>query len=686
MTRRSPRGPLSILLLGCLAAACAGAPPAPAYRAPVRPAPVAPAGSPSAETAGVLEGVVLGPDGRPTSGALVAAIPAPPEVLTWLKQAAIPLSTVEAGHGFADMQPLRDVVGKARVVALGEATHGTREFFQLKHRMLEFLVEQMGFSVFGVEANLPESLVINDHVSNGKGDPAEALAGLRTWTWDTEEILELIRWMRRYNQDPAHTRKVKFYGFDMQSHAAAARGVIRYLQQVDPASAREFGPVFAPLDDDFSEVFYARRPSEAKRATAARLAALIRRFDDRKDAYTTRTSSAAWALMRLSAEVVRQSQESLSAPPPGDFTLRDRFMAENVAALLDLEGPDAKMVIWAHNAHVSRVEVGYDVPPMGSYLSAKLGPDLVVFGFAFNQGSFQAIDAGSRSGRRIVPFTVLPAPDGSLDATLAHVGQPSLALDLRRASAGGPVAEWLDAGLGTRFIGAAFSDTAPNALARLFPKQSYDALLFVDKTTAARPNLTARAWRPPPPQESSKLAALTNAGMEEGTPGQAPSGWFSSSFLLSAPYQMTLSEQKPKTGKRCGFIGRDRAPYPGGVGALAQRIDATPLRGKRIELRAMVRAEVLGPGNEAQLFLQAKPALQGGEIVNPFSTLAIAHMPDHPIVDRAWRLYQVAMDVPEEADEITLGLVLTGNGRAWVDDVSLQVSGDAAKAEAAKAR
>ena len=61
-------------------------------------------------------------------------------------------------------------------------------------------------------------------------------------------------------------------------------------------------------------------------------------------------------------------------------------------------------------------------------------------------------------------------------------------------------------------------------------------------------------------------------------------------------------------------------------------------------------------------------------------------MPDHPIVDRAWRLYRVTMDVPEEADEITLGLVLTGNGRAWVDDVSLQVSGDAAKAEAAKAR
>ena len=93
---------------------------------------------------------------------LVRLGPAPDEVVAWVKDHAIPLKTAEAEHGFEDMEPLKKLVGDARVVALGEATHGSREFFQLKHRMLEFLVEEMGFTVFAIEANWPESLAVNE--------------------------------------------------------------------------------------------------------------------------------------------------------------------------------------------------------------------------------------------------------------------------------------------------------------------------------------------------------------------------------------------------------------------------------------------------------------------------------------------------------------------------------------------
>src|SRR5436305_4848388 len=113
----------------------------------------------------------------------------PWNVLSWLRQHAIPLTTVKAGCGFADLQSLKPVIGGARLVALGEATHGTREFFQLKHRMLEFLVTEMGFNVFGIEATMPEAFDINQYVLTGKGDPVKALAALNFWTWDTEEVL-----------------------------------------------------------------------------------------------------------------------------------------------------------------------------------------------------------------------------------------------------------------------------------------------------------------------------------------------------------------------------------------------------------------------------------------------------------------------------------------------------------------
>src|SRR6266700_1205944 len=172
------------------------------------------------------------------------------ETLGWIRARAIPLATVEAGNGFADLARLRGIIGEARIVSLGEATHGTREFFQLKHRLLELCVCELGFTVFGIEASYPESLRVNDYVLHGTGNPAEALAGMRFWTWDTQEVLALIEWMRAWNR--THERKVKFYGFDMQSPTEAALGVIDYLGRVAPELAAASETPLWPLCDDFS--------------------------------------------------------------------------------------------------------------------------------------------------------------------------------------------------------------------------------------------------------------------------------------------------------------------------------------------------------------------------------------------------------------------------------------------------
>src|SRR5215467_5452446 len=100
-------------------------------------------------------------------------------ILDWIRTSAIALNTVEPGQGFADLNRLGGLIGNARIVSLGEATHGTREFFQLKHRLLEYLVAELGFTVFGIEANYPECLRVNEYVLDGAGDPAAALAGTR---------------------------------------------------------------------------------------------------------------------------------------------------------------------------------------------------------------------------------------------------------------------------------------------------------------------------------------------------------------------------------------------------------------------------------------------------------------------------------------------------------------------------
>jgi erythromycin esterase-like protein len=156
-------------------------------------------------------------------------------VAEWVRERAVRLQTVEAERGFSDMQPLKRIVGDARIVSLGEATHGTREFFQLKHRMLEFLATEMGFTIFSIEANLPEAYRLNDYVLTGAGDPRQLLRGMYFWTWDTEEVLDMILWMRRFNQSSG--RRLQFTGFDMQTPTIAMENVRAFVTRYDPPSA-----------------------------------------------------------------------------------------------------------------------------------------------------------------------------------------------------------------------------------------------------------------------------------------------------------------------------------------------------------------------------------------------------------------------------------------------------------------
>ncbi len=280
----------------------------------------------------------------------LASGPAPQNVIEWVRARTIPLKTPEPGHGFSDMQPLKSIVGKSRIVALGEATHGTREFLQLKHRMLEFLVHEMGFSVLAIEANWPESLAINEYILEGKGTLSGAVASLYPFLWRTEEVRELIGWMRSYNQDPSHRTKLKFYGFDMQGPELALRRVLVYLRQVDPAYAAAEEKWLSPLQNITS---YEKQDEGVHRATRAALARIWKRFEGKKSEYSRRSTQVQWRVARQHARVVIQAEGMWRNRSRDGFGVRDRAMAENVRWLLENEGSASKVVLWAHNGHVA---------------------------------------------------------------------------------------------------------------------------------------------------------------------------------------------------------------------------------------------------------------------------------------------------------------------------------------------
>ena len=412
-----------------------------------------------------------------------SSISVPSEVTSWFKSAAIPLDSTSPESGWDDLRRMESTIGNARIVAMGEATHGTREFFQLKHRMLEFLVEKKGFTVFGIEANWPESLAINDFVLNGTGDATEALDSLYFWTWNTDEVLDMIRWMRKYNQDPKHTNKVKFFGFDMQVANVAVRNAERYLEKVDPGEAKVASTVLAPLSDADRERESASKSRYFWQKTGEMIESLLEWLELRKKVYVEASSLKEWTLARHNLEIVRQAVEMHSVDRSGNFSPRDQAMAANVEWILDQEGPESKIMLWAHNGHVSTAPLG-DGESMGTVLRKTYGEKMVVCGFSFDQGSFQAL----QRGKGLRQFTVGPAIPGSLDAALAAAGIPLFAVDLRAAPSSGAVAEWLNTPQPMRSIGAIYSDSAPEAYFGLVSPHSFDVILFVKHTTAAHEN------------------------------------------------------------------------------------------------------------------------------------------------------------------------------------------------------
>ncbi|MBY0506676.1 MAG: erythromycin esterase family protein [Bryobacteraceae bacterium] len=404
------------------------------------------------------------------AGPFLALAQAPPEeAMAWIRSTAIRLRTPLAGHGFADLAPLKKVVGDARIVALGEATHGTREFFQLKHRLLEFLVTQMGFSILAIEAAMPQAYRLNDYVLTGEGDPAKLLKGLNNPLLDTEEVLEMIRWIRAYNQ--AGRGRVEFVGFDMQDPTVAMENVQRFLAEADP----DFLPALSRAKE-ILQAAVAQDPAARKSVTGEweKVLAHLESLRPRS----------AWAIQNARVVVQGLEQFLIGASPLARMQARDSSMATNVKWILD-QSPGAKVVLWAHNFHVMTARDPLGAEVMGVRLRKMYGREMVTFGFVFNQGSFQAADPTWR----LREFALGPAPTASLDATLAAAGIPLFALDLRSAPPSGPVREWLSAEHATRNAMQVFLENAPETIT--YPQvisQRYDALLFVDKTTATRPN------------------------------------------------------------------------------------------------------------------------------------------------------------------------------------------------------
>lgn len=408
-------------------------------------------------------------------------------VTGWLASRAVPLDGLDPRAPLSDLRPLREVLAGARVVGLGEATHGTREFFLLKHRLLRFLVEELGCTVLAMEASVSASAALDAYVLGGPGDPERLLAGLGFWTWHTAEMLAVVEWMREHNRTAE--RKVRFAGIDPQFPGASLHWLRDRVGGLpEPLAAledRRLG-LSGPLGPEVEEA--ARRLEErvAGDAEAARHALTVRQF------------------ATLMTRPFRHADPSRTAS-----AARDAFMADNVGRLL--AGPGVKVAVWAHNGHISTRGPGDGEDPgegkglgdgeglgegkvasMGTYLRQRHGDDYYALGLLFGQGEFRARRLRLRRPQARKPpvrhrVPAVSRPD-LLEHRLATACPADHVVDLRTGDKPEPVRDWLRSPQHMRSFGAlAGRWTYKMAFSPVVPGEDFDGLAYVARGTCSTP-------------------------------------------------------------------------------------------------------------------------------------------------------------------------------------------------------
>lgn len=359
---------------------------------------------------------------------------------SWLASVAKPFVSELPGTPLDDLAELGAIVGTARVAAFGEGTHGTAEFFRMKHRAFEYLVSNQGFTVFSIEATMPESRAIDHFVMTGEGTASQLLQKLGFWTWNTQEVLDLILWIRAYNTRPG-VAKLRFVGFDMQSPEQSIDSVRTQLSRLDTALAARarratdcLAGARAPTTGTYSPDAYRASVNPAQRmACADSLAALSAAVAAAKAQWTGRMSPENLEWLPQYITLVQQWERMAAAPTTATAGLRrDEAMAENLL-WVSARYPTARLFAWAHNGHVSRRP-----GTMGHVLGQRLGTDYRNFGFTFGTGEFNAVEltaSGARGPLR--PQRIADIDSTSIERVFAATGQPRLIFDTRRLSGGG---------------------------------------------------------------------------------------------------------------------------------------------------------------------------------------------------------------------------------------------------------
>jgi protein-L-isoaspartate(D-aspartate) O-methyltransferase len=416
-------------------------------------------------------------------------------------------SIADAAHAFssvetADLSPLIDRIGDARVVLLGEATHGTSEFYTMRARISRELIARKGFGIVAIEGDWPDAARVDHYVRHFEFPPSEwtAFARFPTWMWRNEEMRAFVDWLREHNGTVAPEKRVAFHGLDLYSLYNSVRSVLAYLEDVDPetaAVARERYGCLTPWQAD--PATYGRAALSGRYRTCENeVVHMLHSILGKQQEYAVHDGERFLDAVQ-NARLVANAERYYRIMYYGSrasWNLRDSHMFETLKSVLDFYGPQSKAIVWAHNSHVGDARAtemsARGEHNIGQLCRKEFGDKAYLVGFGTDRGT---VAAASDWDGPVEFKTVLPARPGSYER-LFHAGSDISGHARFMLPVGGNLAGGVRAGLEKprleRAIGVIYrpqNELASHYFQAVLPRQ-FDEYIWFDETRAVTPFAT----------------------------------------------------------------------------------------------------------------------------------------------------------------------------------------------------
>lgn len=413
------------------------------------------------------------------------------EVIGAIKQWAYTLKSK------ADLEPLFEYIGDSRIVMLGEASHGTHEYYQWRTHITRRLIEEKGFNFVAVEGDWPDCYRLNRFVKGYDMDNKSAFHVLHaferwpTWMWANWEIIALGSWMQQHNKQLPSNKKAGFYGLDVYSLWESMDSIMQYLKRTDPAAlkiAQAAFRCFEPYRKDEGRS-YAQSTLFVPEACQQEVIELLKEIQRKLPQYNTDHenvfSAEQNALVTVNAE---KYYRAMIKGGPHSWNVRDSHMSDTLERLLTFHGKNSKAIVWAHNTHVGDARAT-DMAKEGMFNIGELArvehhdKGIVLIGFGSYKGT---VTAGRNWGAPMQTMVMPEAMDGSWEHLLHKAGKENKLLLMDDFSRNDTM---MENHIGHRAIGVVYNsqyEQYGNYVPTILPLR-YDAFIYLDETSALHP-------------------------------------------------------------------------------------------------------------------------------------------------------------------------------------------------------